>query len=102
MPPQRPRTQRRVDERALRKLVHDRERLWTMSPGGSAARPITVDSVAVVESRARALPCPQCDGELLVREHRAPQAGLRAVDVRCARCHVARTIWFRLGSSRPS
>jgi hypothetical protein len=102
MPPQRPRTQRRLDERALKKLVHERERLWTLSAGGSAERPITVDSVAVVESRARALPCPQCEGELVVHEHRAPRPGLRAVDVRCVQCHVARTIWFRLGSSRPS
>ena len=102
MPPQRPRTQRRLDARAQRKLVQDRERLWAMSPGGSAARPITLDSAAVIEVRARALPCPQCDGELVVREHRAEGPGLRAVDVRCARCHAPRTIWFRLGSSAPS
>ena len=101
-PPQRPRTQRRVDERALRKLVQDRERLWTLSPGGSSAQPLTVDSVAVIEPRARALPCPQCEGRLAVREHRAPPGGLRAVDVRCDRCHAARTIWFRLGSAAPS
>jgi len=102
VPPQRPRTQRRVDERALRKLVHDRERLWSLSAGGSATRPITVDSVAVIEPRARALPCPQCEGPLVTADHRAPPGGLRAVDVRCARCHVARTVWFRLGSSGPS
>ena len=73
-----------------------------MSPGGSAARPLAVDSVAVIESRARALPCPQCEGALAVREHRAPPGGLRAVDVVCTQCHVGRTVWFRLGSSAPS
>ncbi|HVV86638.1 MAG TPA: hypothetical protein VHE35_26450, partial [Kofleriaceae bacterium] len=101
-PPQRPRVQRRLDERALRKLVQDRERLWSLSPGGSAARPLVVDSTAVIEPRARALPCPQCEGELRVGEHRAAAGGLRAVDVRCSRCHAARTVWFRLGSSQPS
>lgn len=73
-----------------------------MATGGSATRPIAVDSAAIIESRARALPCPQCAGELAVAEHRAPRPGLRAVDVRCRRCHIARTIWFRLGSSAPS
>ncbi len=102
MPPQRPRTQRRQGERALRKLVHDRERLWSLSPGGSAARPIAVESTAVIEPRVRALPCPQCDGELTVVDHRAPPGGLRAIDARCRQCQVPRTVWFRLGSSAPS
>ncbi len=100
--PKRPRTERRVAERAQRKLIADRERLWLLSPGGSADRPLTAPSSAVIEPRAGALPCPQCAGRLLVGDHRAPGGGLRAVDVRCARCQVRRTIWFRIAPDLPS
>lgn len=98
----RPRTARREGERAQKKLIADRERLWKLEPGGSAGRPITVESAAVIEPRATSMPCPQCGGRLLFGDHRAPGGGLRAVDVRCAQCHVIRTIWFRLGSFAPS
>ncbi len=86
----------------MRHLVRDRERLAQLSRGGSREHPIEVDSAAVVEGRARAVPCPQCDGSLRVRDHRAPASGLRAVDVTCERCGTRRTLWFRLGSSEPS
>ena len=92
----RDRTARRVRERAARQLVRDRERLAALSPGGSAEHPIAVDSAAVVEIRARAMPCVQCAGEYRVLEHRRTSAGLRAVDVRCQQCGVARTMWFRV------
>lgn len=95
------RTARRAAERGTRQLVRDREKLAALSPGGSRARPIVVTSSSVIEVRARATPCPQCDGELRVGEHRA-EAGLRAVDVRCVRCHAPRTLWFKLGSDEPS
>jgi hypothetical protein len=98
----RPRTERRVAERAARQLVRDREKLAALSPGGSAARPIAVDSAAVVEVRVRSLPCPQCGGEYRIGEHRAPASGLRQVAVTCTRCHVSRELWFRLTSSEPS
>jgi hypothetical protein len=62
-------------ENATRRLVRDREQLAALSPGGSADRPIAVASAAVVEVRARATPCPQCAGELRVREHTAPPRG---------------------------
>lgn len=98
----RPRTQRRADARATRKLIHDRERLWSLSPGGSAARPITVVSPAVIEARVAAMPCPQCEGELALREHETTPTGDRVVSVRCKLCHAPRQIWFRLGSAAPS
>jgi len=98
----RPRTQRRADERATRKLVHDRERLWALSPGGSAARPITVVSAAVIDARVAALRCPQCEGEYAQRDHEAAGGGERVVTVRCKLCHAPRQIWFRLGSVAPS
>lgn len=89
------RTERRVAERAARRLVIDKEKLAALVAGGSRERPIAVGSSAVIEVQARATPCPQCAGELRVLEHRA-ETGLRAVDVRCATCHVARTLWFKL------
>jgi hypothetical protein len=89
------RTARRAAERAARGLVRDREKLAAMTPGGAKERPIAVESSSVIEVRAAATPCPQCEGELRVGEHRA-EAGLRAVDVRCTRCHAARTLWFRI------
>lgn len=95
------RTARRAAERATRQLVRDREKLAALSPGGSRERPIVVPSSSVIEVRARAMPCPQCEGELRVGEHRA-EAGQRAVDVTCTRCHAARTLWFRLGSDEPN
>lgn len=95
------RTARRQSERAARQLVRDREKLATLSPGGSPERPIAVDSAAVVEVRAQATPCPQCEGELRVGEHRS-ERGLRVVAVTCTRCHVKRELWFRLVSSEPN
>jgi hypothetical protein len=96
------RTERRRRERAARALVRDREKLAALSPGGSPERPITVDSVAVVETRAAAMRCPQCAGDYAIDEHRAPASGLREVAVTCRLCHVSRSLWFRIGSSAPS
>lgn len=80
----------------MRQIVRDRERLAALSAGGSPQHPIAVSSASVVEVRARALPCPQCGASYHLHDHRAPAAGLRAVDVRCQQCSVARTLWFRL------
>ncbi len=94
----RPRTQRRADQRATRKLIHDRERLWLLSPGGSAERPMTIASPAAIDARVTSIPCPQCEGELALKEHETTAAGLRVITARCRLCHVGRKIWFRLGS----
>ncbi len=103
MAPRRPeRTERRTRERAARRLVLDRERLWALSPGGSAAHPIAIDSTAVIESRVGSMRCPQCEGSYTLDDHQAPRSGERRVSVRCRICHVARTVWFRIGSSAPS
>ncbi len=99
MAAKRPRTQRRADARATKKLVHDRERLWLLSPGGSAVRPITVVSPAVIDARVAAMRCPQCESDYAVREQEATRTGDRVVSVRCKLCHVPRQIWFRLGSA---
>jgi ribosomal protein S27AE len=94
----RKRTEARERERALRKLVRDREKLAALSAGGSAEHPIQVASAAVVEVRVRHLACPQCGGDYRVADHRAPASGLRSVEVACVRCGVARTLWFRIVS----
>jgi hypothetical protein len=92
----------RQQQKAARQLVRDRETLAALSPGGSADHPIAVASAAVIETRAHAMPCVQCAGEYRVREHRSAGSGLRAVDVRCQRCGVARTVWFRITSDEPN
>ena len=98
----RPRTERRIIERDLRKLVRDREKLAALSRGGSRDHPIEVTSAAVVEIRATALRCPQCQGEYRVLEHLAPAAGLREVTVRCVMCGTKRSLWFRIVDDEPN
>lgn len=98
----RPRTERRERERAVKSLVRDREKLALLSPGGSPDRPITIESPSVIEPRLRSLPCPQCDGELQVRDHRAAGAGLRELDVICKQCHAPRTLYFQLVVDQPN
>lgn len=96
------RTARREQERAARQLVRDREKLARLVAGGSEARPIEVSSSAVIDGRVRAMPCPQCEGELEVKDHRSTGAGMRAVDVKCRICGAPRTLWFRIVSDEPN
>jgi predicted Zn finger-like uncharacterized protein len=96
------RTARRAAERATRQLVRDREKLAALVAGGSAERPIEVVSSAVIEGRVRDTPCPQCEGELRVKDHRSTGAGMRAVDVKCQSCGAPRTLWFRIVTNDPN
>jgi hypothetical protein len=96
------RTAKRAQERAARQLVRDREKLAGLVAGGSAERPIEVTSSAVIEGRVRAMPCPQCEGELRMRDHRSEGAGMRALDVSCQTCGAPRTLWFRIVSDEPN
>ncbi len=96
------RTERRARERDARQLVRDREKLASLSPGGAQERPIEVPSSSVIEVRVGAMPCVQCEGEYRVTDHRSAGAGVRAVDVRCSRCGVARTLWFRIVTDEPN
>jgi hypothetical protein len=98
----RPRTARRLADRAARRLVHDKQTLAALGPGGNQERPIEVVSSAVIEPRASSLPCPLCEGTLRVEEHQAPTAVLRQLKVRCVRCGVARDLWFRLQPILPN
>jgi len=88
--------------RVMRQLVRERERLATISRGGSPRNPIPVASASVVEVRAAALACPQCEASYRIQDHRAPSPGIRAVDVQCRQCGVWRTIWFRLLEAAPN
>ena len=96
------RTARRERERATRGLIRDREKLAALSPGGSEERPLSVETPAVIDVRVRSMRCPQCEGEYTIDDHAAPSVGLRRVDVTCKLCHVARSVWFRLGSAAPN
>jgi hypothetical protein len=98
-PPARARTAKRAALRASDKLVRQRERLFTLEPGGSSERPIEIESPSVVELRAAALTCPRCEVAFRVEEHRAPSVDgmrLREARVTCPRCGQRRSIWFRL------
>ncbi len=98
----RPRTARREAERAMKKLVQDREKLALLSAGGSRERPIEITSSAVIEVRVENLPCPQCGGQYRVREHEAPAPALRRVDVTCRQCGTPRSLWFRIVPDDPN
>jgi hypothetical protein len=95
----RKRTERRVQARVHEKLVHDRERLARLEPGGAAEQPLVVDSPAVVDIRAVARPCPLCGGSLRLDEHGAREVDgirLRVAAVSCTQCGVRRSVYFRL------
>jgi hypothetical protein len=92
----RPRSQRRDDERALRKEVGVRQRLVAAGPGGAPDRPLVVSSASVIEGQARSSPCIQCGGQLDLRQHAAAAASLRQVKLICRLCHAPRELWFRI------
>jgi hypothetical protein len=103
--PKRARTERRERERALDRTVRALERLAAAAPGGAPDNPVRVSATSVVEVRARATPCPLCQGELDVREHVAEfhkGEQLRRVRVACRACHATRDLWYALGRSLPS
>ena len=85
-----------------RQIVRDREKLAAMLPGGSSERPIHVTSAAVIEVRAEAAACPQCEGSYRILEHAAPSPGLREVTVSCRTCSVRRALWFRIDPAEPN
>lgn len=91
----RARNDRRRAERELAKLADAREKLARLEPGGTAVRPLEVESASVVEPRALALGCARCGGEVRLEAHDAVH-GLRRVRARCRRCGHLREIWVRI------
>lgn len=69
--------------------------LSALEAGGAADRPITVVSASVIEPHAASIPCAACGESVRVEEHRA-ESSLRVVRVRCARCGVARDLFFQI------
>lgn len=105
MSKKRPRTERRERERALEKLARDRARLAALEPGGSAERPIELESASQVEPHARSLRCTRCEAEMRVEEHVARTVGehrLRLARLVCPRCGTRREAWFCLAPELPS
>jgi len=82
-------------DRALR-LEHARERLASLSRGGSIHRPIEVSSASVIEPRVAALSCPHCGGRYRIEEHTRPVPDRRRVDVTCRHCSAPRVLWFHI------
>jgi hypothetical protein len=95
--PRKPRAQRRAEGRQDAKDIRDRERLALLETGGSPERPFEVVTAALVEPKARALPCPICGGVVKLEDHTA--STLRGVPERlahvaCTVCGHARVIYF--------
>jgi hypothetical protein len=80
----------------MTKRERDTEALASLLRGGSPSRPIRVASASVIESRAKAMPCPHCGGEYRILEHIRPVPELRQVDVACRHCSTPRTLWFAI------
>jgi hypothetical protein len=99
------RQKERKAERAREQLATDRERLFALEPGGSAARPLEVASASVVEAHGSSVPCPRCDGAQEALEHAAVTvngARLRELRLRCRQCGTQRSMFFRLRESLPN
>lgn len=95
----RPRTERRIQARDARKLVRAKQTLARLEQGGAPEHPFVVETPAVIETRARAHPCPLCGGELRQQVQRAETVAgrrLRAVDAQCQTCGAPNTLWFRI------
>ena len=95
----RARTLVRADARRQQRLHEDREKLRLLEPGGSPERPLEVSSVSVVEARAEAERCFQCDLPMRVEEHATRESGrglVRAVRLCCPRCAAPREIFLRI------
>jgi hypothetical protein len=100
-----PRNVRREAARASQKLARDRERLARLEAGGTADRPIDVESASQIEPHATAMTCLRCDGPNRLVEHAAATVGgerLRPVRLACSRCGAAREVWFRIAAMLPS
>lgn len=96
---------RREATRSAEKLARDRERLARVEPGGSAGRPIEVESASQIEPHALAMTCLRCNGSNRLAEHTAATIEgerLRRVSLLCSRCGVLRALWFRIAASLPS
>jgi hypothetical protein len=80
-------------------VVAMRQRLARTGAGGTAARPVEVESASQVEVRALSMPCLRCDGPYRLDEHTAERIGgvaLRVLDVQCGHCGATRRVYFKV------
>ena len=93
------RTVRREQERAKSRLDDERERLFALSAGGSAQRPLDAASAAVIERHALSFRCPRCGANHELVEHSAHVRNgvrLRETKLRCRQCGSERSLWFKI------
>jgi hypothetical protein len=79
-----------------------REQLAMLEPGGTAARPVEVESASQVEVRTLSTPCLRCDGPYRLDEHTAERVegkAVRVLRVHCAHCGARRMLFFHIGSN---
>lgn len=96
---------RRAEERKVKKLRDDLEKLAHLEEGGSPEHPIDISSPVQVDARTEATPCPLCEGRLQLEEHVAEVVKgerLRVARCHCVECGTARVIYYRLRSSLQS
>jgi hypothetical protein len=97
------RAARRAAARADAKLSRARERLALVETGGSAERPVVVESASQIEPHAASLSCIHCGTSYRVDDHTAETLGgasVRVVRAHCPFCGSARTIYFRIEPRR--
>jgi hypothetical protein len=100
-----PRAERRTLARSAEKLARNRERLATLEPGGSAERPVEVESASQIEPHALSTACARCEGPSRLEEHAAETVNgerLRVARLTCARCGARRAVWFRIATVLPN
>jgi hypothetical protein len=74
-------------------------KLMDLEPGGSPERPLDVATAALVEPKARSVPCPRCEDPFDVEAHEAhtdTHGRLREAKLRCRTCGLTRSLWFRI------
>jgi endogenous inhibitor of DNA gyrase (YacG/DUF329 family) len=86
-------------------MVRERQRLAALEPGGTPRRPIEVVTAALVEPKARALPCAVCGEAVRVDEHAARTIDgvpLRLAHVSCPMCGHSRVVYFVVRPTLPN
>jgi hypothetical protein len=86
-------------------IASAREELARLQAGGSAARPIDVESASQIEPRTLSTPCSRCDGPYRLDEHTAEllaERRVRVLRVHCAHCGASRVLYFRVVPAQES
>ncbi len=95
MIPRRPIHEYRPRQPVAADVAAARERLARLEPGGSAERPIDVESASQIEPRALGTPCLRCDGPYRLDDHTVDR-DVRVVSVHCGHCGAGRVLYYRV------